>query len=337
MISAFTTRLAPIGALAATVTLTLSLGSAHAQTERSLQQIKIAAVSGSVMPQDFRAGIERGIFRKHGLELAITELATGTNNITAAVQGSADIAYADVFAGLSSIKNGFDIGLVAPHNGASPYQYLLVRDDSPLKTIQDLKGANIALGAPPQFKALTAAVLEGQGLDPKSVKFTIVPDQTTYGALLAAKQADVISTSSSVNAYKWIHQYKLRPIGETAKAQLKLADGSPIAGWWSTGTWFAKNRDTANRFRDALRETITWYQTLSKEERAAIVLAQTKIDLVALDKETPGVLQAGTTHFGFGGPVDLPKLQTWIDIGNKYANVPADVDLTKHIFETARN
>lgn len=336
MISAITTRLAPIGALA-TLALTLSLGGAHAQTERPLQQLKIAAVSGSVMPQDFRAGIERGIFRKHGLELVITELATGTNNITAAVQGSADLAYADVFAGLSSVKNGFDIGLVAPHNGASPYQYLLVREDSQLKTIQDLKGANIALGAPPQFKALTAAVLEGQGLDPKSVKFTIVPDQTTYGALLAAKQTDVISTSSSVNAYKWIHQYKLRPIGDTAKAQLKLADGSPIAGWWSTGAWFAKNRDTANRFRDALRETITWYQTLSKEERAAIVLTQTKIDLLALDKETPGVLQAGTTHFGFGTPVDLPKLQTWIDIGNKYANVPADVDLTKHIFETARN
>lgn len=333
----FMKRVAPFGALAVAFVLNTAMGSVHAQSEAPLRQLKIAAVSGSVMPQDFRAGIERGIFRKHGIDIAITELATGTNNITAAVQGSADLAYADIFAGLSSIKNGFDIGLVAPHNGASPYQYLLVREDSPLKTIQDLKGANIALGAPPQFKALTAAVLEGQGLDPKLVKFTIVPDQTTYGALLAGKQADVVSTSSSVNAYKWINQYKLRPIGDTGKANLNLADGSPIAGWWSTGAWFAKNRDTANRFRDALRETIAWYQTLSREERAAIVKAQTKIDLVALEKETPGVLQAGTTHFAFGKPVDLPKLQTWIDVGKKYANVPDDVDLKKHIFETARN
>lgn len=333
----FSTRLASMSVLAVSLALGSSLGSVHAQSETPLRQLNIAAVSGSVMPQDFRAGIQHGIFRKHGLDIAITELATGTNNITAAVQGSADLAYADVFAGLSSIKNGFDIGLVAPHNGASPYQFLLVREDSPYKSIQDLKNANIALGAPPQFKALTSAILEAQGLDPKLVKFTIVPDQTTYGALLAAKQADVISTSSSVNAFKWINQYKLRPLGETAKANLKLADGSPIAGWWSTGAWFAKNRDAAERFRDALRETFAWYQSLSVQERAAIAKDQIKIDLVALDRETPGVLQAGTTTFSFGGPVDLAKLQTWIDIGQKYANVPADVDLTKHIYATSRN
>lgn len=333
----FSARLASIGTLAIALSLAYPVSGARAQRENPPRQLKIAAVSGSVMPQDFRAGIQHGIFRKHGIDIAITELATGTNNITAAVQGSADIAYADVFAGLSSIKNGFDIGLVAPHNGASPYQFLLVREDSPYKSVQDLKNANIALGAPPQFKALTAAVLEGQGFDPKLVKFTIVPDQTTFGALLAAKQADVISTSSAVNAFKWIHQYKLRPLGETAKAQLKLADGSPIAGWWSTGTWFTKNRDTATRFRDALRETISWYGSLSVQERAAIVKEQTKIDLVALDQEAPGVLQAGTIVYAFGGPVDLAKLQTWIDTGHKYANVPADIDLTKHIYETARN
>jgi hypothetical protein len=73
------------------------------------------------------------------------------------------------------------------------------------------------------------------------------------------------------------------------------------------------------------------------QERAAIVKEQTKIDLVALDQEAPGVLQAGTIVYAFGGPVDLAKLQTWIDTGHKYANVPADIDLTKHIYETARN
>ena len=165
------------------------------RAEESLTTLRISAVSGSVMPQDFRAGIAQGIFAKHGLKLEIAELATGANNITAAINGSADIGYADIFAGLSSIKNGFDIGLVAPHNGISPFQFLLVRDDSDIRSINDLGGRNVALGAPPQFKAITSAQIKAQGGDPSAVKFTIVPDQTTFGAVLQSKQADAIATS----------------------------------------------------------------------------------------------------------------------------------------------
>ena len=298
--------------------------------------LRIAAVSGSVMPQDFRAGIDAGIFAKHGLRLDITELATGTNNITAAVNGSADIAYADVFAGLSSIKNGFDIGFLAPHNGVSPRQFLLVRSDSPIRSVKDLEGKTIALGAPPQFKALASTLLSTQGANPTAVKFTIVPDQTTFGAVLQSKQADAIFTSSAVNTFKWIHQYKFRTVGAVDTRELKLADGSPIAGWWATRDWYEKHQDIATRFRDALRETIKWYGALPREKQLDYIKAQTRVDLRALDKETPGVLEAATAYFGFGQPVDLKKLATWIETGTRYANVPGDVDLDKHVFPTAK-
>jgi ABC-type nitrate/sulfonate/bicarbonate transport system substrate-binding protein len=321
--------------LAAAILALLSAPATHA--EETLTTLRIAAVSGSVMPQDFRAGIAQGIFAKHGLKLEIAELATGTNNITAAVNGSADIAYADVFAGLSSIKNGFDIGFVAPHNGISPSQFILVRSDSDIRSIKDLSGKNIALGAPPQFKAITSSLLKAQGGDPTAVKFTIVPDQTTFGAVLQSKQADAIATSSAVNAYKWIDQFKFRTVGAVDTRSLNLADGSPIAGWWATRDWYQKHEDLARRFSDALRETIRWYATLPKEKRVEIVKTQTGIDLVALDKETSGVLDAATEYFGFGTPVDLKKLAVWVEIGAQYAKVPNDVDLDKHVFPTAKN
>lgn len=307
------------------------------QAQETLTTLRIAAVAGSIMPQDFRAGIAEGIFAKHGLKLEIIELATGTNNITAAVNGSADIAYADVFAGLSSIKNGFDIGFVAPHNGIGPSQFILVRADSDIRSIKDLSGKNIALGAPPQFKAITSSFIKAQGGDPLAVKFTIVPDQTTFGAVLQSKQADAIATSSSVNAYKWIDQFKFRPVGAVSTRGLNLADGSPIAGWWATRGWYQKHEDLALRFRDALRETIRWYGGLPQEKRVDIIKTQTGIDLVALNRATPGVLDATTEYFGFGTPVDLKKLATWTEIGAQYAKVPNDVDLDKHVFPTAKN
>jgi len=299
--------------------------------------LRIAAVSGSVMPQDFRAGIAHGIFAKHGLKLEITELATGTNNITAAVNGSADIAYADVFAGLSSIKNGFDIGFVVPHNGISPSQFILVRPDSGIASIKNLDGKTIALGAPPQFKAITSALIKAEGGDPSTIKFTIVPDQTTFGALLQTKQVDAISTSSAVNAFKWIAQFKFKPVGATDISKLDLADESPIAGWWATRDWYQKHEDTARRFRDAIRETIAWYGALPTKTRVDIIKTQTNVDLVALDAETPGVRDAASAYFGFGTPVNLKKLKTWVELGAQYAKVPNDVDLDKAVFATAKN
>ncbi|WP_174021848.1 ABC transporter substrate-binding protein (plasmid) [Agrobacterium fabrum] len=316
--------------------ITVAGGGAYAADETPLT-LKISAVSGSVMPQDFRAGITEGIFARHGIKLEISELATGTNNITSTVNGSADIGYADIFAGLSSIKNGFDIGFVAPHNGLSPFQFILVKPDSAIKAVKDLEGKNIALGAPPQFKVIASSIVSAQGGDPSKVKFTIVPDQTSFGAVLQSDQADAIFTSSAVNAYKWIAQFGFRTVGETNTRGLKIADGSPIAGWWATAAWYEKNNDAAKRFTDALRETETWYRGLSKDKQAEYVKSQTKIDLRALDKETPGILDAATEYFGYEKPVDLDKLKAWIAVGSQYANVPGDVDLDKHIFATAKN
>ncbi|RWX81643.1 ABC transporter substrate-binding protein [Neorhizobium lilium] len=328
--------------LRSTVTATIAsfvvAFSAHiADADDKFVTLKISAVSASVMPQDFRAGIAEGIFEKHGIKLEISELATGTNNITAAVNGSADIAYADIFAGLSSIKNGFDIGFVAPHNGLSPYQFILVKPDSPIRTVKDLEGKNIALGAPPQFKVIASSLVKAQGGDPALVKFTIVPDQTTFGAVLQSDQADAVFTSSAVNAYKWIAQFGFRSVGETSTRDLKIADQSPIAGWWATTAWYEKNEDSAKRFTAALRETVAWYASLPKEKQSEYIKTQTKIDLPELEKETPGVFDAATEYFGFGKPVDLDNLRQWVAVGTQYAKVPGDVDLNKHIFATAKN
>ncbi|RJG46284.1 ABC transporter substrate-binding protein [Mesorhizobium sp. DCY119] len=305
---------------------------------QELQTIRISAVPGSIMGVDFRAGIAEGFFARHGLKLEIAELATGTNNITATINGSADIGYADIFAGLSSISNGFDIGLVAPNNGLGQNWFVLVREDSDIATAKDLEKRTVALGAPPQFKAITSAWLDAQGADPSAVSFTIVQDQTTYGSLLETRQVDAIATASSVNAFRWIADHKFRLIGERNLGKLRLAEGSPIAGWWVTRQWYDANTELATRFRDALRESIAWYSGLSIEERARHFLDQTTVDLVALDKKTPGVLELTAGSYpGFKTPVDLEKLRVWIEIGARYANVPKGVDLEAHILPTSRN
>ena len=49
------------------------------------------------------------------------------------------------------------------------------------------------------------------------------------------------------------------------------------------------------------------------------------------------MLDAATEYFGFGTPVDLKKLAIWVEIGARYAKVPNDLDLDRHVFPTAKN
>lgn len=320
----------------AAVLLALALPlTGQAQSAAAPVTLRISSVAPSVMPVDFRAGIAQGIYRKHGLDIQVTELATGTENITAAVQGSADIAYADLFAGLAAVANGFEIGLVSPHNTTSPKNYILVRDDSPIRDTKDLVGKTIAIGAPPQFRALTSAALAAHGVDPKQVSYTIVRDQTTFGTVLKGKQVDAISTSSAVNAHRWVHDYQFRVISADNRA-LGIAKDSPIAGWWVTRAWYDKNPKLAAAFHAANQETLRWFASLSEEQRAAHVKAFAKLDLKELERQAPGVLSAATETFGFIGPVTPAPLVRYISLGRQYAKVPDTLEFERYVLPPAR-
>lgn len=325
------TRTRVLAALAA-VLLTLvaacggadDAGSPTSSEGSTLTDVTVAAVQGGVMPVSFRAGIQEGIFEKHGLDVEVETLATGLDNISAAVQGSADIAYSDIFGGVSARGNGFDVGLLAPFNGVSPYNYLLVAADSDIRSPADLKGKTIGIGAPPLFKTVASISLSNAGVNPADVTFNLVKDQTTFGALLETGQVDAINVTSPISAEQWVAEKGFRPVVAIESGSQGVPLDTPVAGWWTTKDWFDANTDTATKFAAASEEVQSWFTALPAEEQAAYVKEQTKADPVTLDKSYPGLLNKLTTGamIPFGGAVDEAKLTTWLVQGNKYAGVP---------------
>lgn len=290
----------------------------------SLTNVTVAAVQGGVMPVSFRAGIQEGVFEKHGLDVEVETLATGLDNISAAVQGSADIAYSDIFGGLSARDNGFDVGLLAPFNGVSPFNYLLVPADSDIRTPADLKGRTIGIGAPPLFKTVASISLGNAGVDPADVKFTLVKDQTTFGALLETGQVDAINLTSPISAEQWIAEKGFRPVVDIESGSQGVPLDTPVAGWWTTRDWFDGNTETATKFAAAIEEVQSWFTGLPAEEQATYVKEQTKADPIALEKTYPGLLNKLTIEgmVPFSGTVDEASLTRWLAQGNKYAGVP---------------
>lgn len=117
----------------------------------------------------------------------------GPESLMALAGGSADVGSAATSAVLNSIAAGNDFVLAYPSNGinAQSQSHFYVLEDSPIKTIPDLKGKSIAvntLGAHLDYTIREA--LAQNGLKPSDVNLVVVPGPQLE-QVLRAKQVDV--------------------------------------------------------------------------------------------------------------------------------------------------
>ncbi|WP_112945655.1 MULTISPECIES: ABC transporter substrate-binding protein [unclassified Rhizobium] len=324
-------------AISVSVVATLASSSVFAE---ELKTIRIA-----LTPQTYNIPIaeKEGFLAKHGLKVELVPLATGTETIAAVKGGSADIAYADTFAGVNAIHNGFDIKLVAGANHPSPAVNFLVKEDSDIKTIADLKGRTLGLGGVPFFRVFAYKFLNGNGLTAKDVKFSVIKQVSALPEALQNGAVDAIQTLGFQVAY--LNDgvgtgYHFRSIidPDSAKYQNPAA---LQAGWWTTTEWAAKNEDTAKAFANAYKEFAAWYNGQDEARRVELAKEFDKLDFNELSAGDPQKLKNLaflTTAKYVAGPVDVAATQEWIDSGVAAApdQVAAGVSIADHLLPTAK-
>ncbi len=320
--------------LAAAILIGGAAIASEAGTAEKLTELRLSLTPVTVGNLELRAGAARGIFAKQGLTLKFNDLPSGTENIAAIVGGSADIAYGDLFAGVHAVKNGFDIKFISPNNHTTRKIYYLTNKDSDIKEPKDLAGKNLGLGAVPLLAVYAKAFLRHNGVDPESVKLNRIRQLTTLGDALSAKHIDALQFHIASNVFQWIGRYQFRIVGDPDTSAFQNPKATQ-AGFFTTTKWATENTDLVERFVRGVRETNAWYAKLSSVEKAAVIKEQSGIDLIQLDRETPGVLDAAAITNVVVGPIDIPATQSWIDIGHQYGGVPK-IDLETILFKTAR-
>jgi NitT/TauT family transport system substrate-binding protein len=132
-------------ALAAAAGTAVLAAPAGAQTT---EQVTVAQAFQSVQYLPLYVAIDKGFFKKHGLDVVKTTAGSGANGVASVIQGSATFSLQDpmtaVFANLKgaklksvgSVVNGIPVWLVVPK-------------DSPIKTVADLEGKTVATAVPP--------------------------------------------------------------------------------------------------------------------------------------------------------------------------------------------
>ena len=159
-------RAASVAGLAAPLGM---LGSRVLAADSAPRTFKIAWSQTAVCQSPVSVALERGFFEKYGLKVERINFSGSTDQLLEAIAtGHADGGIGMALRWLKPLEQGFDVKLaVGTHGGC---MRLLTAEDSPIKSVNDLKGRRVAVSdqASPvkNFFAIRVAQL---GIDPESV------------------------------------------------------------------------------------------------------------------------------------------------------------------------
>jgi ABC-type nitrate/sulfonate/bicarbonate transport system substrate-binding protein len=186
-------------AVAATFAGLLLTSAAGAQT--TLRLGKAQANQFAFIPAD--VGVETGIFKKHGIELDISAFAGDAKMVQALTADSLDIALGGS-PSFAAIVRGAPMKAVAVFSGAPNIIMLTVLKDSPLKSVNDLKGKTVSVsGAGSLTFWLTQQLSRRLGWGDDGIKITPLGASEAQIAALMTHQIDG-TTTDSVTVEKFV-------------------------------------------------------------------------------------------------------------------------------------
>jgi NitT/TauT family transport system substrate-binding protein len=234
----------------AAIAVFFAAASIPASAETTLTVGKANATSDAIIPVN--VGDQLGIFKKHGLDLKIVDFGGGSKMVQALAAGSIDIGDG---AGteMAFVAKGAPMLAVCESTGPAPFLGVGVPWDSPVKTLEDLKGKTIAVSSPGSFSDWSGHQLARKfGWGPDGVKTVAIGGgPAPISAALRAHLVDAaISTTALFLAFE-----------ETKDGRL-IAPVSSFEGNVGSGALFASNRLIASN-PDAIRAFIAgWIETV---------------------------------------------------------------------------
>ena len=231
---------------------------------------KASPTSDALLPAN--VGDTLGIFKKHGLDLKIIEFGGGSKMAQALAAGSIDIGDG---AGteMAFVAKGAPMIGICETTSTAPFLGVGVPWDSPVKTLEDLKGKNIGVSSPGSFSDWSGHQLaKKKGWGPDGVKTVAIGNgAAAVGAAMKTHQVDAMISNASLF-------FTL----EDDKSARFLAPVSSYEGNVASGAIFASNQLMQSN-PDAIRAFLAgWIET---------------VDYMRAHRDETIKLEAGITHF----------------------------------------
>lgn len=274
--------------------------------------ITIAAVPSADLSGIYVA-LDQGLFAREGLNVKLESIAASKAIISAQLKGKIDLcagAYLPYIAGEAA---GDKFTILAEGSVMTPgTRFILAPKTSDLTNVASLTGRTIGMNATNSIGTLlVSAVLEENGVSPKSVKFVTDPKgfPTMGGELAGNKWNAAFFGEPYATAAE--EKYGEQPVVDLDQG---ATTGLPISGYIATSKWAAANPDAVSRFVTAIEEA----QTIADTDRPAVEKALQKYDHLS-----PLVTSAMSLPDFPVGPVDSTRIQLEADDMVEFGMIPA--------------
>jgi NitT/TauT family transport system substrate-binding protein len=228
---------------------------------------------------------QAGIFAKNGLDVDLIEFRNGNEAIGALRANAVDVVLTIPGTAMAANERGFDLVLVSgsetsqattPDTGS-----IVVRKDSPIKSLADLKGKTIAIsGTHTQKTVAIQTILKRVGVKPDDFKFLEMPYASQVDAL-RAKQIEVVASLDP-----WTTLFRNSDFATVlAYDYYESLPEQPIGGWYARREYAGKNAEAMNRFAKSICD-VADYLGADKDRARAQIAAYTGLE-AALVKEVP--------------------------------------------------
>lgn len=244
-------------------------GRIGARAAPALKKVNVVIPAGSVFVLTYYGAKDAGIYEKHGIDIEID--ARPFAGFLAGLPSKQCMA--TTYSGLDAIKKineGLDWVIIGP--GLTMVNDVLVRKDSPYKTVADLRGkkfGTFSTGAA-SFQAARATMIEAFNLD--IIKDTQVQQVTgpALNKLLERGEIDAIINISSLSMSAESQPDKFRVLFSPNEYWLKktgypIGWAGPIVAWRS---WVDEDKTRAKNFATATVDSFKWLEKPENLETA---------------------------------------------------------------------
>lgn len=312
-------RRAVIGVIAA-LTLTACGGADTDTTSGGNNGLEKNTLTVGILPIADVAALyiaqERGFFKAEGLTVKPEIVASTVVAIPKLVSGGVDITLGNYFSVLSAQeKKMANFRVLADTFQAKPDVFdIVVKKDSPIQSVKDLKGKKISVASLNSIGTLAVdSTLRANGLDPKDVQYVPAPFPEAPGKL-ASGQTDAawLTEPFLTNVQKDMGARKIADTMTGAMADF------PIAGWTTTEPTLSKYPKTMAAFQRAIVKA----QQIADSDRKAV--EKVLPNYTQIKPEAASIITLGA----YPSTLNPTRIQRVADLMLEYGYLKAKMDVT---------
>lgn len=281
----------------------------------------------SVAPIHFETAYlakEKGYFEEAGLDVTITMGADPAAMVAMAVSGEQDIVIGSWINMATSASQGVPIAVVGGNGIVDPVDSnsgVMVREDSGIKSVADLKGKVIGVqGVKSGGDIPVLQALEASGIGLEDVTEVAIP----YSGMEAALEQKTVD--AVVPADSFYHQMKKAGYPVIANPVLEYQANAPVTVWSATDQWLETNGATAEKFLAAMEKSVDFYSEESNLDDVRAVTAQ--VNKKDID-------EVGTKYVPASVAINMAEAQAGIDAIQKFELVADPVSAEELLWDKA--